>query len=145
MTSKTSIGQARSDAASRAPAPTGPTQVASARRCDGAAGCAVHCSRTGVPSTPASAHSTCGAIADGQQCTKTTPRVDNTPRPFARALDIAHLRITRRRRLPQRPAAIGGADGLIVTHATSVAPVDWPRYVVRVPGTSAPTVRYGER
>src|SRR6476660_725039 len=59
----------------RAPVPGRPDQLASARSDPGAAGCSVHDSDTRPPVTPEIAHSTCGQIAAGAECTKTTPRV----------------------------------------------------------------------
>src|SRR6478609_4241228 len=82
VTSNRSIGQALSALANRPPVPGLPDQLASARNEPGAAGCAVHDSETRAPVIPEIAHSTCGQIAAGAECTKTTPRV-MTPPPLA--------------------------------------------------------------
>src|SRR6478736_1168165 len=75
VTSKRSIGHAFKALASRPPVPGLPDQLASARNEPGAAGCAVQDSETRPPVIPEIAHSTCGQIAAGAECTKTTPRV----------------------------------------------------------------------
>ena len=75
VTSNRSIGHALSALASLPPVPGLPDQLASARSEPGAAGCAVQDSETRPPVIPEIAHSTCGQIAAGAECTKTTPRV----------------------------------------------------------------------
>src|SRR4029078_12677396 len=82
VTSKRSIGHALSALASRPPVPGLPDQLASARSDPGAAGCAVQDSETRPPVIPEIAHSTCGQIAAGAECTKTTPRVTTIHLPL---------------------------------------------------------------
>src|SRR5699024_400178 len=63
-----------------APAVPGlPCQLSSARWLPGAAGWATHSSFTGTPTTPATAHSTCGHSAAGAEWTYKTPRADTEP------------------------------------------------------------------
>src|SRR6478752_6589847 len=75
VTSNRSIGHAFRALASLPPVPGFPDQLASARSEPGAAGCAVQDSETRPPVIPEIAHSTCGQIAAGAECTNTTPRV----------------------------------------------------------------------
>src|SRR6478672_3729957 len=82
VTSNRSIGQALSALANRPPVPGLPDQLASARNEPGAAGCAVHDNETRAPVIPEIAHSTCGQIAAGAECTKTTPRVTTIHLPL---------------------------------------------------------------
>lgn len=55
--------------------PASPCQENSDRQVPGAAGCLIQSRLTRVPSTPATAHSTCGHSARGAECTYRTPRV----------------------------------------------------------------------
>src|SRR4029079_16116230 len=55
--------------------PLSPTQEYSVRWADAWAGCTVQSKLTDMPSTPPTAHSTCGHRADGAEWTYMTPRV----------------------------------------------------------------------
>src|SRR3954447_5025754 len=78
VTSTRSIDQPRSAAAIRPAVPGRPRHAVSLRKVPGDAGCAVHVSVTGTPRTPATAHSTCGHSAGGEEWTYRTPRAANS-------------------------------------------------------------------
>ncbi|CPW11921.1 Uncharacterised protein [Mycobacteroides abscessus] len=85
VTSKRNTGHERSALARRAPVPTGPTQLVTARSCPAMAGWA--CQRSLSVSRPraegvdvsvdVSAHSTCGHTAAGEAWIYTTPVVES--------------------------------------------------------------------
>src|SRR4051812_2044000 len=111
VTSKRSIGHARSAATSLAPVPGEPVQATSARKDPCAAGCSAHDRETGAPTTRSSAHSTCWQSAFGQACTKTTPWVDRRC--------TRHLHRLDRSRLPLRTHRFGDALYWAVTEQGS--------------------------
>lgn len=88
--------------------PGRPDQLASARSEPGAAGCAVQDNVTRDPVTDEIAHSTCGQIAAGAECTKTTPRVTSI-----------HLR-SHSDVLPQRGCGFGTSDNQCRREETSL-------------------------
>src|ERR1700761_3027175 len=69
VTSNRSTDQERSAFANRAPVPTGPTQLVTARNCPGIAGCGVHLRLALDASVDDNAHSTCGHTAAGEAWT----------------------------------------------------------------------------
>src|ERR1700712_6116987 len=86
------MGQARRAEAMRPAVPGSPRQLTSERSWPGAAGCAVQDSETRSPSTPEIAHSTCGQIAAGAECTKMTPCTFDARVPFTSRVTTVHLR-----------------------------------------------------
>src|SRR6202158_947267 len=66
VTSNRSTDHERSALASRAPVPTGPTQLVTARSCPGIAGCGVHLRFALASRVDDNAHSTCGQTAAGE-------------------------------------------------------------------------------
>ncbi len=88
-----------------APVPWGPPQISSARTAPGATGWSAQSMPTWVPKTCASAHSTCGLTARGQEWMKITPRAgpmegpaSDAPLAFTTIVTAASFEI----RLPQR-------------------------------------------
>ncbi|CKT19717.1 Uncharacterised protein [Mycobacterium tuberculosis] len=75
MTSNRSTDQERKALASRAPVPTGPTQLVTARNCGGRAGCGVQTRFALACRVDDNAHSTCGHTAAGEAWMYTTPDV----------------------------------------------------------------------
>src|ERR1700679_2901521 len=75
VTSNRRTDQERNALANRAPVPTGPIQLVTARSCPGIAGCGVHVKFAVACRVDCNAHSTCGHTAAGEACTYTTPAV----------------------------------------------------------------------
>src|SRR5919206_2804310 len=137
VTSKRSIGHARSAATSLAPVPGAPVQATSARYEPCAAGCSAHDRETGAPTTRSSAHSTCWQSAFGHECTKTTPWVDRRC--------TRHLHRLDRSRLPLRTHRFGDALCSAMTEQGSHGQfARWRGHRASADGSAAPDVTEGD-